>query len=166
MPTPGGIALAGNPDRGIYRNGLDSANLERKAEALTAVEQALDLAETQGYLRIFLDEGQPMRELLHLALADSTHKEYTREILAAFDSQTPSSRPTTPLQPNHLLEPLSAREMQVLRLLNSRLSVPEIAAEIHLAPTTVRTHVQHIYQKLGVHGRIEALQRAEELGLL
>jgi two-component system nitrate/nitrite response regulator NarL len=63
-------------------------------------------------------------------------------------------------------EQLSKREVQVLRLLNSRLSVPEIAEEIHLSPTTVRTHVQNIYQKLNVHGRIEALQRATELGLL
>ncbi len=140
-------------------------NLERKAEALTALKQALDFAETQGFLRAFLDEGQPMRALLHLALADGKHKEYSREILAAFDSQTPSSRSITPHQPDNLTESLSAREMQVLRLLNTRLSVPEIAEEIHLAPTTVRTHVQHIYQKLGVHGRIEALQRAEKLGL-
>ncbi len=64
------------------------------------------------------------------------------------------------------IEAFSQRELQVLRLLNTRLSVPEIAAEIHLAPTTVRTHVQNIYRKLGVHSRIEALQRADELRLL
>ena len=62
------------------------------------------------------------------------------------------------------VDSFSERETQVLRLLNTHLSVPEIAAEIHLAPTTVRTHIQNIYRKLDVHGRMEALQKAEEYG--
>jgi len=141
-------------------------NLERKAETLTAMEEALALAEPQGYRRILLDEGQPMRELLQLALTEGIHKDYARELLIAFDGKTLSSLSSTHQQPRALVDPLSVREMQVLRLLNTRLSVPEIAEEIHLSPTTVRTHVQHIYGKLGVHGRIEAIQRSEEIGLL
>jgi LuxR family maltose regulon positive regulatory protein len=106
-----------------------------------------------------------MRELLELALAEGFYKAYTGKLLSAFEGQTPP--PSSAQQRgDDLVEPLSAREVQVLKLLNTHLSVPEIAAEIHLAPTTVRTHVQHIYQKLGVHGRIEALQRAKEIGLL
>ena len=105
-------------------------------------------------------------EGLQQALAEGIHKTYTRELLTAFDGQKPLSTSTAPLQADALIEPLTTREMQMLRLLNTQLSVPEIAAETHLSPTTVRTHVQHIYQKLGVHGRIAALQKAEEIGLL
>ena len=107
-----------------------------------------------------------MRELLQLALTKGMNQVYIRTLLSGFRDQKNRIRTDIPSISVDLLEPLSEREMQVLRLLNSRLSVPEIAEEIHLSPTTVRTHVQHIYQKLDVHGRIEALQRAEELGLL
>jgi LuxR family maltose regulon positive regulatory protein len=137
--------------------------LKRKSEALSVLERALDLAEPQGYIRTFVDEGQPMQELLHQMQAKGIHEVYTRHLLAAFDGQKPS-HPS--LKADGVIEPLTVREMQVLRLLNTQLSVPEIAAEIHLSPTTVRTHVQHIYQKFGVHGRIEALQKAERIGLL
>ncbi len=140
--------------------------LERKAEALTALERALLLAEPQGFVRTFVDEGEPMHQLVQLALAEGICKVYTRGIMSAFDAPTNLSQSKEMVQTVGLIEPLSEREQQVLRLLNSRLSVPEIAEEIHLAPTTVRTHVQNIYRKLDVHGRIEALQRAEELGLL
>ncbi len=63
-------------------------------------------------------------------------------------------------------EPLSERELEVLRLLNSKLSVPEIAQELTVAPSTVRTHVRVVYNKLGVHGRLEAIQKARDLGLI
>jgi LuxR family maltose regulon positive regulatory protein len=140
--------------------------LERNEAALDALRQALAFAETQGFVRTFLDEGQPMRELLQLALARGIHPGYTRELLATFDGQTQPTQTEPSHQPADLLDSLSERELQVLRLLNTRLNVPEIAAEIYLAPTTVRTYVQNIYRKLGVHGRVEALQRAKELGLL
>ena len=65
-----------------------------------------------------------------------------------------------------LPEPLSERELEVLRLLNSQLSVPEIARELTVAPSTVRTHVRVVYNKLGVHGRLEAIQKARDLGLI
>jgi LuxR family maltose regulon positive regulatory protein len=141
-------------------------SLERETEALSKLEMALNLAEPQGYQRIFLDEGDPMRELLQRAQAEGFHKAYTYKLLSPFEGKPRSAVPISPLNPAKIIDPLTAREMQVLRLLNSRLNVPEIAEKIHLAPTTVRTHVQHIYQKLGVHGRLEAIQRAEELGLL
>jgi LuxR family maltose regulon positive regulatory protein len=65
-----------------------------------------------------------------------------------------------------LIEPLSERELQVLRYLDTHLSVPQIADELVLSRHTVRTHVKHIYDKLGAHSRAEAVQRARELGLL
>jgi LuxR family maltose regulon positive regulatory protein len=140
--------------------------LERETEALHFVEKALTLADTPGYLRVFLDEGQPMKELLQLALAAGIREGYTRRLLLGFGDPTAKSPSISPPKSGVFIDPLSKRELQVLRLLKTSLSVPEIAEDIHLSPTTVRTHVQHIYQKLGVHGRIAALQRAEEVGIL
>jgi LuxR family maltose regulon positive regulatory protein len=138
--------------------------LGRHPEALAALERGLGLAAPQRFVRTFVDEGEPMRELLRQSAQGGSQRGYARELLRAF----PHSRGTgeMPAVRGDWAESFSQREMQVLSLLNTQLSVPEIAAEIHLAPTTVRTHVQHIYRKLGVHSRIEALQRGEELGLL
>ncbi len=72
----------------------------------------------------------------------------------------------TPNQPEELLEPLSARELDVLRLVGQGLSNPEIAARLVLAPSTVKTHINNIYSKLAVQTRLQAVQRAHELGLL
>jgi len=141
-------------------------SLQREAEALSALESALRLAKPYGYLRTIMDEGSTMQGLLQLALTEGDSRDYVQRLLAAFEHQavpTPLNSQATTTDSRDLL---SEREMRVLRLLNSHLSVPEIAEEIHLAPTTVRTHVQNIYQKLNVHGRIEALQRATEHGLL
>lgn len=140
--------------------------LERKDEALAALERALLLAEPQGFARTFLDEGEPMRELLRQALSVKICRRYAQELLSAFEGVRKYSGSRAQAKQVDLIELLSERELQVLYLLRSHLSVPEIAREIHLAPTTVRTHVQNIYRKLDVHGRIEALDRAEELGLL
>jgi LuxR family maltose regulon positive regulatory protein len=141
-------------------------SLNRMDEALRALSKALELGKGQRFVRTFLDEGPSMRKLLQAGLARGIHPEYIHRLLAAYDPPGESPRVDHQAGRADMVEPLSEREMQVLRLLNSQLSVPQIAAEIHLAPTTVRTHVQHIYQKLGVHGRIEALKRAEETGLL
>jgi LuxR family maltose regulon positive regulatory protein len=140
--------------------------LERVEEALHSLKQALAFGETQRFIRPFLDEGQPMQALLQMALADGIQEGYTRKLLAAFESRPHSTQGETSHKSDDILDSLSKRELQVLRLLNTRLNVPEIANEIFLAPTTVRTHIQNIYRKLGVHGRIEALQRGKELGLL
>jgi LuxR family maltose regulon positive regulatory protein len=138
--------------------------LGRHAEALATLDQALELAAPQEVVRTFVDEGEPMWEMLQQTAQRGSQRGYARELLQAFPSGGQAAKMTE--EEADWIEPLSARELQVLKLLNTRLSVPEIAAEIHLAPTTVRTHVQHIYRKLGVHSRIEALQRGGELGLL
>jgi LuxR family maltose regulon positive regulatory protein len=140
--------------------------LGRNVEALTALEGALRLAEPQDFVRTFVDEGQPMKGLLQQVIASGSWVAYAEKLLQSFSDQSVSVPIKMQEQVDDLIEPLSQREQQVLHLLNSRLGVPEIAEEIHLAPTTVRTHVQSIYRKLDVHGRIEALQRAEELGLI
>ena len=136
-------------------------------QALVSLERALTLAEPEGYVRIFVDEGQPMAELLRKMNAsreDSTAgKTYIHKLLAAFGGEEihPSS---FILQP--LIEPLSIYELEVLRLLRTELSGPEIARKRMVSLNTIRTHTQHIYAKLGVNNRRAAVRRAEELGLL
>jgi LuxR family transcriptional regulator, maltose regulon positive regulatory protein len=116
--------------------------------ALVPLERALQLAEPEGYVRRFLDEGRPMQILLQAG---------------AKRGITPRRLLTAP-QPG-LIEPLSARENDVLRLLRSDLGGPEIARRLVLSLHTVRTHTKNIYAKLGVNNRRAAVRRAEELNL-
>jgi LuxR family maltose regulon positive regulatory protein len=131
--------------------------------ALAILERALSLAEPEGYVRLFVDEGAPMAELLSQAASRGIAPDYVDKLLAAMDLGTvPKQLASVPL----LLEPLSDRELDVLRLLNTDLSGPEIAAELVVSVNTVRTHIRRIYSKLDVHSRYEAVVRANELDLL
>jgi LuxR family maltose regulon positive regulatory protein len=163
--------------------------------ALAPLERALTLAEPEGYVRIFLDEGKPMAELLtRIEAKEGTLrvKEYILKLLSAFElhkenyptgsapvgknrssllakqavsSQTliePEVRPAKDM----LVEALSERELEVLRLLRTDLNGPEIARELIVSLSTVRTHTQNIFAKLGVNNRRAAVRRAEELDLL
>jgi LuxR family maltose regulon positive regulatory protein len=140
-------------------------DLER---ASAAVDRALFLAEPEGYVRIFVDEGEPMARLLRHAISRGTASEYPSKLLDCFDLPGPEGveevRYRSPAQP--LLEPLSERELQVLRLLNTSLSSTDIAEELIISVNTVRTHIRNVYSKLDVHSRYEALARAKELNLL
>ena len=133
--------------------------------ALDSLERALTLAEPEGYVRIFVDEGPPMAALLtRMKEEGGRMKEYIHKLLAAFVKQKdvhPSS-----LSPQPLVEPLSGRELEVLRLLGTDLNGPEIATELMVSPNTMRTHTKNIYSKLRVHNRRAAVRRAEELDLL
>jgi LuxR family maltose regulon positive regulatory protein len=135
--------------------------------ALLPLQQALTLAEPEGHIRIFLDEGSCMAELLREAAARRIMPEYTGKLLAAFaggqhKGMVESPSPT----PQSLIEPLSQRELEVLRLFKTELSGPEIARELVVALSTVRTHTKSIYSKLGVNSRRAAVKRAIELGLI
>ena len=129
--------------------------------ALAPLERALALAEPEGYLRTFVDEGHEMAVLLEAAARRDTASAYVRGLLEAL--RRPESR-STARQP--LPEPLSKRELEVLRLLASDLDGPDIARELVVSINTVRTHTKSIYAKLGVNSRREAVRRAAELGLL
>jgi len=129
--------------------------------ALALLEQALTLAEPEGYVRIFVDEGPPMAALLREAAKHTAVPSYVDRLRAAF-GQAESPRPIT--QP--LIEPLSERELDVLRLLGTELSGPEIARELVVSLNTMRTHTKNIYDKLGVNNRRAAVRLAEELDLL
>ncbi len=129
--------------------------------ALAPLERALILAEPEGYIRMFVDEGQHMAVLLEKTLKNGIAPNYVRQLLTALgkaEERTPISQ--------GLVEPLSERELEVLRLLGTDLDGPEIARELTVSLNTVRTHIKNIYTKIGVNNRRTAVRRAEELGLL
>ena len=128
--------------------------------ALAALQRALTLAEPEGYVRIFADEGPPMTSLLRTAAKRGITPGYARLLLAAV-SKTGDSTPVSQC----LIEPLSERELDVLRLLGTDLGGPEIARELVVSLNTVRTHTKNIYAKLGVNNRRAAVRRAAELDL-
>jgi LuxR family maltose regulon positive regulatory protein len=145
---------------------------EDKPQALASLERALTLAQPEGYIRIFLNEGIPMEQLLREVARRGVLPDYTGKLLGTFEasrqksvasaSESPLTIPTS--QP--LIEPLSQRELEVLRLFRTELSGPEIARELVIALSTVRTHTESIYSKLNVNNRRAAVKRAVELSLM
>ena len=128
--------------------------------ALVPLARALTLAEPEGYVRVFVDEGAPMTALLEAAAGHHLAPAYVARLLAA------SGRPVgTGPKAQGLVDPLSVRELDVLRLLGGDLGGPEIADELVVSLNTVRTHTKNIYAKLGVTNRRAAVRRGEELGL-
>lgn len=138
--------------------------------ALTSLERALTLAEPEGYVRIFLDEGPPMAQLLGRVAARGFMPDYTAKLLAAFKAEQPQSSVQTPLPTasaaHSLVEPLTEREQEILRLFKTELSGPDIADELVIALSTLRTHTKSIYSKLNVNSRRSAVERASELNLI
>ncbi|MEZ4517134.1 MAG: tetratricopeptide repeat protein [Chloroflexota bacterium] len=130
------------------------------SSALEPLARALVLAEPEGYIRIFADEGEPMAGLLSVAAENGIAPDYIRRLLMATD------KTETPIVAGLLTDPLSDRELDVLRLLGTELSGPEIANELMVSLNTMRTHTKNIYSKLGVNSRRAAVRRAEELDLL
>jgi LuxR family maltose regulon positive regulatory protein len=136
----------------------------RDDPACAALAEALTLAEPGGYVRIFLDEGEPMFRLLQKAASRGVAPAYVAKLLAASGEPTTAERGASPS--HSFIEPLSGREVEVLRLLATGMSNPEIARELFVAVSTIRTHCKNIYGKLGVRRRWDAVQRAQELGLI
>ncbi len=138
--------------------------------ALETLELALVPAAREGYVRIFLDEGNPMAALLSEAAAQGIVPDYTSTLLDAFETDKPLSE-HKPVQPQStpskpLVEPLSRRELEVLQLLAGGLSNREIGERLYVSVSTVKGHNSRIFGKLGVKRRTEAIARARELGLL
>jgi LuxR family maltose regulon positive regulatory protein len=125
------------------------------------------LAEPEGYVRIFLDEGSRMMQLLREAAAGEIMPDYTGKLLAAFEAEKRKSEDKSPLSPTQpLIEPLSQRELKILQLIAQGLSNREIGERLFLALDTVKGHNRKIFNKLQVQSRTEAIARARELGLL
>ena len=126
--------------------------------ALEALHHAVTLAQPEGYLRLFLDEGPPMAVLLKALRKQPTAPAYLDRLIAAGS--------TIASLPQRLVAPLSERELEVLRLLGGDLGGPGIARRLSVSLNTVRTHTKNIYAKLGVTSRRDAVRQARALGLI
>ena len=129
--------------------------------ALASLRRALALAEPEGYVRIFVEEGPPMAALLRATTAQGGAPAYVRGLLDAFGAPRDTARVD-----QELIDPLSPRELDVLRLLSTHLDGPDIARQLFVSLNTVRTHTKNIYAKLGVNSRRAAVRRGEELHLM
>lgn len=129
--------------------------------------EAVELAEPEGFVRVFLNSGKSTADLLsrvrQLKIPTNVMR-YSWRLLEAFNQTGLIHSPAETV--NVLVEPLSARELEVLGLIADGLSNPEIATRLYLSVNTLRAHTTHIYQKLDVHNRMQAVTRAKELGLL
>lgn len=139
--------------------------------AVAALEQALMLAQPGGYRRIFLDEGRPLYDLLVQLARSPTHSPNLRNFIAELrnlsaNPETPQDTSTAQATNQALIEPLTPRELEVLRLIQNGLSNREIADELYLSLNTVKVHVKNIFGRLEVSSRTQAVRRAEELGLI
>ncbi|HET9662515.1 MAG TPA: LuxR C-terminal-related transcriptional regulator, partial [Thermomicrobiales bacterium] len=129
------------------------------ADALIAIERALRLAEPEGPVRLFLDLGAPLAELLH--------KAERRRVLSSYGVRLRAAGMRVIPRPAHgLVEPLSERELEILRLAAAGLTNRETGDRLFISAETVKSHLGNVYAKLGVHRRTEAAARARELGLL
>ncbi|HWI05355.1 MAG TPA: LuxR C-terminal-related transcriptional regulator, partial [Acidimicrobiales bacterium] len=128
--------------------------------ALASLRRAVELGEPEGYVRVFAGEGPPLAHLLQALAKHGILADYIHRLLAA--TAAAGSRPVK--QP--LVDPLSDRELAVLRLLASDLGGPDIARELMVSLNTMRTHTKSIYAKLGVNDRRTAVRKAQELRLL
>jgi LuxR family maltose regulon positive regulatory protein len=131
------------------------------ADALLFLEDALQRARPEGFVRTFVDHGKPMKALLERLRAQGGElKPYILTLLSAFDDMSPVTVPQL------LIEPLSDREIETLRLLDAGLSNQEIAARLVIGVGTVKSHVHNIIEKLGVSNRMQAVAKAREMGLV
>jgi LuxR family maltose regulon positive regulatory protein len=134
-------------------------------QARIPLQRALALAEPEGYVRLFADEGAPLARLLvREREAGGRMQTYLQRLHAAFATQLTEHPASLALDP--AVEPLTAREREVLRLIAEGFSNQELAARLHLSPQTVKVHTRNIYSKLGVASRTQAVARGRDLGFL
>jgi LuxR family transcriptional regulator, maltose regulon positive regulatory protein len=156
---------------------LAAQSLGQGRRAMQSLERALALAEPEGLVRVFLDEGKPMARLLYEVASQRIQPEYVGRLLAAFptgDQPSAVSHQSSAVRTHHsspstqhsLIEPLSERELEVLRLVAEGSSNEEIAQRLVLSLSTVKFHTSNIFGKLAVKNRTEAVARARGLGIL
>ena len=161
-------ALASQPSRVVQveawvLRALAQRQQRERGPARESLEHALELGEPDHCRRAFLGAGPAARAaLVELIREGTAHRSFVAELLAAFDERAPR----VGLTPAEVLEPLSEREKAILRYLPTMMSNVEIAAELFLSINTVKTHLRHVYRKLGVTRRRDAVERARELSLL
>ena len=154
-------------------------------EALAALERSLKLAQSEGYIRAYVDEGQPMQALLELGAEQGRWSKvfldsFVNQLLTAMqhDHASPASPPepqkrpksgqllSTGIDSTGYIEALSDREVEVLRLAADGLTNLQIGKALYLSAGTIKAHLHHIYGKLGVRGRVQAIAMANEQHLL
>jgi LuxR family maltose regulon positive regulatory protein len=155
---------------------LAAQALGQDRRAMLSLERALALAEPAGFVRTFVDEGKPMARLLYEAASQRMCPEYVGRLLAAFPaSHQPSAashqqgrdgKHPAPSTQHPSVEPLSERELEVLRLIAEGLSNEEVAQRLVVSLPTIKFHTSNIYGKLSVRNRTEAVAKARGLGLL
>lgn len=131
-----------------------------------AFERALGIGEPDRWIRVFADAGPDIAAPLSRVAADRASSSYVRELVEACSSRAAEVPSGAPAPQKGLVDPLSERELEVLRLLASELDGPGIARELVVSLNTVRTHTKHIYTKLDVNNRRQAVARAHQLGVL
>jgi LuxR family transcriptional regulator, maltose regulon positive regulatory protein len=137
-------------------------------QAMAPLERALQLAEPEGYIRLFVAEGAAIQQLLSSAMTHGIAERYTERLLAAFPQVEVESAPKSKIQnlKSKMVEPLSQRELEVLHLIAQGFSNQEIGARLFLALDTVKGHNRRIFDKLQVQRRTEAVAKARSLNLL
>jgi LuxR family maltose regulon positive regulatory protein len=130
-------------------------------QALAVLGKAFALAQPEGYVRTFLDEGEPMAKLLYQAKTHGIGTSYAAELLAAFGDVSGSALPPAQM----LIEPLTPRELELLKLIEAGYTNEKIAAKLVISLPTVKRHISNIYAKLGANSRTQAVARGKELGL-
>jgi len=137
-------------------------------QAFIFLERALTLAEPEGFIRTFVDEGEPMAHLLYKALSRELSPDYVRQLLGAFPTgkSEPVAPTRTPAPESDWVEPLSEREIEVLQLIAEGLTNQAIAKRLYLTVNTVKAHTRNIYSKLGVNNRTQAVARGKTIGIL
>ncbi len=149
--------------------GLESLALHglgQHTAAHTTLHRALTLAAPEGYTRVFVEMGTGMVELLREVLDEGIMPNYVKSLLQVPRSPTHTSNSQLLTLNSQLLEPLSDRELEILRLIDTGATNREIANKLYIAVSTVKTHINNLYGKLGVANRVQSLTRARELGLL
>jgi LuxR family maltose regulon positive regulatory protein len=134
----------------------------RNTGAQNTLKEALALAAPQKYLQVFIDEGQPMARMLYQAVEDGITSEFAKTLLARFPIQTRSGQ----FANISAVEPLTTRELEVLRWIATGATNHEIAQELTITLNTTKKHVSHLIHKLGVTNRRQAVRRGKELGLV
>jgi len=140
----------------------------KEETALEILEITLEKAVPEGYFRSLVDYGPPMQDLLHIAASVGIWPDTVPKLLAAFPQESVRKAPRTgkPPLPQVLVDPLTDRELDILNLMAAGLSHHEIASELYLSVNTVKWHASHVYSKLGVNRRTQAVARAQKLGII
>ena len=133
-----------------------------RERAINYLNQALNISRYGNYIRLFLDEGKPMVQLLQYAVSKNIHSPEVNRLLSAFSSVEEKK----PAAIQSLIEPLSTRELEVLHYLATGMSNQAIAEQLFVSLAAVKWHARNIYGKLEVNNRTQAVAKARELGIL